>query len=660
MNNLDKYQKEAVICKSEKTLIVAPPGSGKTTVIINRVNYLIEGGIDDRNIITLTFTKSAAENMKNRFMNNFNKDRTPFFGTFHGLFYKILLRYHGKLDIISNFEAYAIIKKQLAKSTDEVSDEKIKEVLNNISLKKSNYLDSGDFKPSISKEIFQECYRVYEDYKEYKNLLDFDDLQRKTIELLHSNENILNGYRNLFKYILVDEFQDCDNIQIEFLKLMNQNIFCVGDEDQCIYSFRGSNPEVMVEFENVFKGGQKIHLKYNYRSKTNIVNLSKTIIDENKYRHKKEIIAYSQKIGNIQFVVPYDESEQSKFISEKIKERILNDDIMYSDNIILYRTNVESRSIIDRLIKDKIPFKLLDKEFNFFKHFVCQDLIAYLKLALDPTDKEAFAKVINKPYRYVSKGAIYKLKKNVENVNCFADLLSSGEIHPFQVKKIEELRNDVANLNRLTLRSAIDFILSDLDYLDYLKDYSNKYSQNVEDLFDIVDEFKESAKEFNKIIPFFEHIKNVEDNLVEAKNVKQDSVILSTIHGVKGMEFKNVYLIDCVDEMLPHKNAKDHEEERRIFYVGITRAIDNVSIYIPKNIKGNFTQKTPFVPDSIIKSDKLEYTGGFKVGQKVNSKVNGKGTIEGVKDGIVSVMFGNRLKRFDIKTVVEAKLIEII
>ncbi|MGL4451677.1 MAG: ATP-dependent helicase [Sarcina sp.] len=659
MQNLDIYQKQAVVSNSDKTLIVAPPGSGKTTVIINRINYLIEKNINDRNIIVLTFTKSAAENMKNRYMNIFNKKTSPFFGTFHGLFYKILLRYYGKLEIINTFEAFGVIKKQLMKASEEISDEKVKEILNNISLKKSSY-NIDDFKPTIAKDIFEECYKAYEEYKEYKNLLDFDDLQKKAIDLLQTNNNVLNGYKNLFKYILVDEFQDCDNLQIEFLKLISTNIFCVGDEDQCIYSFRGSNPEVMVNFDDVFTKSQKIYLKYNYRSRSNIVDLSKKIIDENKFRHQKEIIANSKQVGNIQFVVPYDESEQSKFVAEKIKERILTGEIKYEDNAILYRTNVESRSIIDRLIKEKIPFKLLDKEFNFFKHFVCQDLIAYLKLAIDPTDKESFAKVINKPYRYVSKGALLKIKKNIEEINCITQLLSSGEIHPFQVRKLEELRDDIANLNKLTLRTAIDFILSDLDYLDYLKDYANKYNQNVDDLYDIVDEFKESAKEFKKILPFFEHIKNIEDNLVEAKSINQDAVILSTIHGVKGMEFKNVYLIDCVDEMLPHKNAKDHEEERRIFYVGLTRAIDNVSVYIPKNVKGHFTQKTPFVPDSIIKSDKLEYTGGFKVGQKVKSKVNGIGEVEQVKDGVVTIVFGNRMKRYDIKTVVEAKLIEII
>ena len=659
MQNLDKYQKEAVVAGSEKTLIVAPPGSGKTTVIINRVNHIIKNKIDDKNIIILTFTKSAAENMKNRYMDIFNRQTSPFFGTFHGLFYKILLRYYGKLEIINTFEALAIIKKQLIKANEEVSDEKVKEILNNISLKKSNCYDDN-FKPNIAKDIFEKCYNAYEEYKEYKGLLDFDDLQRKAIELLKNNENILNGYKGLFKYILVDEFQDCDNLQIEFLKLMDTNIFCVGDEDQCIYSFRGSNPELMVNFEDLFKDSKKIYLKYNYRSRSNIVELSKKIIDENKFRHKKEIIANSKKIGNIQFVVPYDESEQSKFVAEKIKERMINLDIKYSDNVILYRTNVESRSVIDRLIKEKIPFKLLDKEFNFFKHFVCQDLIAYLKLAIDPTDKESFTKIINKPYRYVSKGALFKIKKNIEEINCFSELLSSGEIHPFQVRKLEELRDDIANLNKLTLRTAIDFILSDLDYLDYLKDYANKYNQNIDDLFDIVDEFKESAKEFKKILPFFEHIKNVEDNLIEAKKINQDSVILSTIHGVKGMEFKNVYIIDCVDEMLPHKNSKDIEEERRIFYVGLTRAIDNVSVYIPKNVKGHFTEKTPFILDSIIKSDKLEYKGGFKAGQKVKSKTNGRGIVEEVKDGIVSISFGNRIIRYDIKTVVEGRLIEIL
>lgn len=658
MYKLDKYQLEAVNSSNNSTMIVAPPGSGKTTVILNRVNYLMDNEINSKNIIILTFTKAAADNMKDRFIKDFNKDNAPFFGTFHGLFYKILIRYHGKVEIISSYEAYAVIKRALTKFSEDSTDEKAKEVLNCISLKKSSYNNETKFTPSMGESVFEDCYKAYEEYKEYKNLLDFDDLQKRVIELFKENKNILNGYKNLFKYILVDEFQDCDSLQIEFLKLIDNNVFCVGDEDQCIYSFRGSNPEIIVEFENEFREAKKIYLKYNYRSRKNIVDISRKVIDDNILRNKKEILSFSKEDGAIDIIVAFDESNQNKLIAQKIKERI-SENCFYRDNAILFRTNIESRNLIDRLIKEKIPFKLLDKEFNFFNHFICKDIIAYLTLAIDPTNKEAFARAINKPYRYVSKAIIRDLNHNMASIDCFDYVLSSKDVHPFQIKKLEDLKKDIANLNKLTLRTAIDFILSDLDYLDHIKDYATKYNQKAEDLFDIVEEFKESAKEFNKIISFFAHIKDVEENISLSKKINQDAIILSTIHGVKGMEFKNVYMIDCIDEFIPHKNADDEEEERRIFYVAMTRAIENLSMYVPKTIRNDTKNITPFL-GKINDFVTPEYTGGFKINQRVYSKINGYGTVEELKDGVVTIIFGNVLKRFDIKTVVQANLIKII
>lgn len=660
MYNLDKFQSQAVKCLSKDTLVVAPPGSGKTTVIINRVKHLIDNGVDPKNIIVLTFTKSAAENMRSRFKSICNNIATPFFGTFHGLFYKILVRYYGEVSIISTSEAYILIKKQLAQITEDVSDDKVREVLNNISLKKTTQRYDTNFQPSLSKTIFEDCYRVYEEYKDKKRLWDFDDLQLKTIELLEYNKNILRSYRSLFKYILVDEFQDCDDIQIEFLKIINENIFCVGDEDQCIYSFRGSNPEVMVNFEEEFPRGDKIYLKFNYRSKKNIVDLSKVIINENINRHKKDIEAFDREEGKIDFYVPYDEAEQSKKIAQKIKE-YKNKGQKYQETAVIYRTNMESRSIIDRFIREKIPFKLLDKDFNFFKHFICEDILAYLKLSIAPSDRESFIRIINKPFRYVSKGALVNFRKSNKSMNCFNLLLSCGDIHPFQVKKIEDLNKDILNLNRMTLRAAIDFILSDLDYLDHLKDYADKYNQEIEELLDIVEEFKVAAKDFNKIINFLAHIEEVENNLKESKNREIDAVILSTVHGVKGAEYKNVFIINAVDEIFPHKNSDNIEEERRLFYVGVTRAIENLTIYSPKSLKGTFREVSQFILNGNLASNKLEYDGGFKVGQRVLSKVNGEGTVEEVDRGVVTIIFGtNIMKRFDIKTVSKAGLISII
>lgn len=564
---LDNYQVNAIKIKEKNVLVVAAPGSGKTTVIINRVNYLIEERkARTRDIIVITFTKAAAENMKNRYKNTFNKTVSPFFGTFHGLFYKILLREGYKINIIESGKCHSIIRVILSKYFDDVNDDKIREVLNNISLFKTSLGNIENFKPTISNEIFKECYEQYEEYKAKEQLWDFDDLSIRVLYLLKNNERILNGYRGLFKYVLVDEFQDCDELQIEFIKLINQGneLFAVGDEDQCIYSFRGSKPKYMVDFHSSFKNGKKVYLTTNYRSKKNIVDISKKLICNNIGRNKKEIISYENEKGIIKFLKPYNEYVQGEEIANIIK-KIVGES--YSNNAILYRTNIEARSLIDSFTRRKIPFILLDKGYNFFEHFICKDIINYLTLSIDPFNKVAFNSIINKPFRYISKSNLSYVSKYEEHKNVFDILIDKNDTAPFQAKKLNELKNDISYLNKISLGSAIQYIISLLGYIDYLREYANKFNQNFSDLEEVLEELKGAAEGFKTIIEFLTHVENVKEEIEKNKIIK-DGVILSTIHGVKGMEFKNVFIINCVEETIPHKSSIEDnlEEERRLFY----------------------------------------------------------------------------------------------
>jgi DNA helicase-2/ATP-dependent DNA helicase PcrA len=663
MDNLDAYQLEAVKSKHRNTLVVAPPGSGKTTVIINRIKYLIEElGVKSENIIVITFTKAAAENMKLRYLKENNSGGIPFFGTFHGLFYKILKRHLGNIDIIDSSISYKLIQKILLTKLDEVAEDKVKEVLNNISLFKTSDIELAQFQPTLDKSIFNECLKSYEEYKKEKKLLDFDDLQIKCKELLLNNPRLLKGYRKLFTHILVDEFQDCDHLQIEILKLLNRenHIFAVGDEDQSIYGFRGSKPQCMIDFNNEFKGGVKKYLTYNYRSLENIVELSRKVIDKNIGRNKKEIRAYRQGNGEVKLLNPYNEFLQVDSLLNKIEE-FKQKGSKYSSNAILYRTNVEARSIIDGLIRRKIPFLLLDKEYNFFNHFICKDLISYLKLSIDPYNKESFFRVINKPFRYVSKNIIEKLKSDKYINNLFDALISNDDIHPFQMKKLEELKRDVATLNKMSLPLAIQFIITELGYLEYLREYSNRFKQSLDDLLEITEEFKSASGEFNSIINFLVHIENVEQGLKDNKNRKlQDGVILSTIHGVKGMEFNNVYIVDIVNELIPHKNnLEDIEEERRLFYVGITRAINNLYMYSPKTLRGKFKEPSPFISDENFKKISKSTDVGFVQGEKVNHKYFGEGVVSSIREDDIDIEFLDGLKRrFSISTILENNLLK--
>lgn len=661
---LDKYQMDAVKAEDRNVLIVAAPGSGKTTVIINKVNHLVcNKNIENGKIIIITFTKAAAQNMKKRYEDTFNRSNSPFFGTFHGLFYKMLLRTGKNIDIIDGGVAHKIVSNVLSKYFDEVNEDKIKEAINNISLYKTSRVALNEFKPTLTREIFEEALEKYEEYKRENRKYDFDDLAIEVIDMLRSDENILLAYRNLFRYILVDEFQDCDEMQIDFLKLINQgkdnSLFAVGDEDQCIYSFRGSKPEYMVSFDKIFNGGKKYYLSINYRSKKNIVEKSKDVIKFNKERNNKEIKWNRECQGIIKWFSPYNEKIQAETLSDIILENKKNG-ISYESNAVLYRTNMESMQIIEVLTKKKIPFTLLDREYNFFEHFICKDIIAYLKLSVNYFDRESFLQIINRPFRYISKGNLSYIKNYREEEDPFNIIINKTDTPPFQKKKLEDLKRDIAYLNKISLSSAIAYIIMDLGYIDHLKSYGERFNQSIEDLEDIIEEFKLSAEGFKTIFEFLSHIEEVKQTIEESKKkVKRDGVILSTIHGVKGMEFKNVYIINCCEETIPHASSikENIEEERRLFYVGITRAIDELYLFSPRNRKGQFKEVSRFIVESKLNDLPVD-TYGFEVHDKITHRTYGIGEIEELNNDKITISFGNIIRSFSLKVLMENNLLD--
>lgn len=659
--NLDINQKNAVYIKEKNVLVVASPGSGKTTVIINRVNHLIEDlKINEGNIIVITFTRAAADNMRNRYKSIFKKEKAPFFGTFHGLFYKILLREGYDIKIMDGGKGHAIIKSVLSRYFDDVNDDKVREVMNNISMFKTSLCTINEFKSTVSKDIFLECLKAYESIKEREGLWDFDDLSVKVLKLLTENKRILEKYRRMFKYILVDEFQDCDNIQVSFLLLMNKDneLFAVGDEDQCIYSFRGSKPEYMVNFHETFKDGVKVKLLTNYRSKNNIVEVSKRLIDKNENRNEKEIISYCDSHGIVHYSTPYNEYMQGEEIAKYIKENYQG---TYADNAVLYRTNMESRSMIDILTKRKIPFVLLDKGYNFFNHFICKDLINYLKLSIDQYDKNAFAWIINKPFRYISKENLGYINSYQEHKSPFDILINKKDMPPFQCKKIDDLRKEILYLNKMSLGSAIQYIISTMGYIDYLREYANKYGQSLDDLEDVLEEFKGAAEGFKTITEFLIHVNNVEEQIESSKAV-EDGVILSTIHGVKGMEFNNVYIINCNEEVIPHKSSMEEniEEERRLFYVAITRAINNLYVFSPKTMRGKFRETSRFIAESHLKEEAEKIDYGIEVGNMLYHRTYGEGSVIEIDKDKITIKFKDICRSFSLKVLMENNLVILI
>jgi|GEM_PF-122723 len=700
-NYLDNEQKAAVLCNNRNVIVSACPGSGKTTVLINKVLYLVKYGeiyksnytpknlsnevievmkkylqkgrdnlseediklfnsnltekaVNPDNIIVITFTKAAAENMKKRFKNLSEGRKSPFFGTFHGLFFKLLIRYEGQVKIIENNETYRIISSTLSSFTDEVSEEKVNEIKNYISVFKVSSIDIEEFEPNIDKSVFIKCFSAYEEYKNRHNLLDFDDLQINFKNLLLKEPRILNIYRKSFHHILVDEFQDCDEMQMQILKMLNEtnSIFAVGDEDQCIYSFRGSRPEFMVNFNRLFEKGKNLFLSINYRSTENIINISNALIKNNINRNEKNMFSSKSEKKKIECNNFYDENLEGDFIADEIKALISGEGYKYKDYAVLYRTNMESRSIIDALLRKKLPFKLLDKEYNFFEHFICKDVIAYLRLSIFPDDIESFIRVINKPFRYISKISLEKLKESNVKKNCFEAIKEMDTTPIFQMKNIDKLYKNIAHLNKMTLQGAVESIINNLGYEEYISLYCKKFKLKLSDLLDILEEFKESVKSYNTIIAFLSHIEEVKEELKKVKNnfQEENAVVLSTIHGVKGMEFKNVFIMNCVEDLLPNKNSIEEgiEEERRLLYVAITRAIDNIYFCIPKNIRGSSKQCSRFIEEIGLNSvDSLNLI--YNNGDLVVHHSFGKGKVIALKNNVIEIAFENSIARkFDV------------
>lgn len=604
---LDVYQENAVKSVERNLLVVAPPGSGKTTVILDRIKYLTTfKKVSPDEMKVITFTRAGAINMRERYNKLSQESSTPFFGTFHSLFLKILKNETHKLSLISELEKIKIINGVLYSYINSCNEEKVIEILNNISSFKNSNKSMCDFEPKIDRAIFKQCYSVYEQYMLENNKIDFDDIQIKFYNMFKAGSGLIEKYRNQFKYILVDEFQDCDELQINILRLLTtgNSIFAVGDEDQCIYGFRGSRPDCMVDFDKYFENGKKVFLCINYRSPKNIISISDNIIKNNVIRNDKKFIANKDYTRKIKVFSCIDEKTQAESISSLIINDSLNENFKYANYAILYRTNYESRIIADILFENKIPFKMLDEKFNFFKHSICKDLIAYYKLCLDPCDKESFIRIINKPFRYISRLNLEKFKNISVKEDCFDIIKDINSVPVYQIKELEKLRKRVKKLKKFNFNKSVDYILKRLGYKRYLINCKKTLKMENVDFEDIIIEFKSSINSCIDISSFIEKVIKFGDN-TEIKN--EEAVILSTIHGVKGMEFKNVSIVNCIEDVMPHSNSieKYLEEERRLFFVAVTRTIEDLNIFVPQNYRRKKTEQSRFIVEAGLKINEI-------------------------------------------------------
>ncbi|MVO70500.1 AAA family ATPase [Paeniclostridium sordellii] len=664
INKLNENQKDAVLHINGPCMVLAGPGSGKTRVITYRIlNLVLNNNINPKNILAISFTKASSMEMKNRALSLSNDRRlnSVNYGTFHSVFFRIL-RFFEKyeLDCIldeknKKFAIKGILKNLNVENAED--EDTILGIINEISYVKNELMDKIDFDSEIlTRDEFCRVYNMYEEYKESIKKIDFDDMLIKTYNLLKQNKQILDRVRAAYRYILVDEFQDINKVQFEVIKLIaspNNNIFVVGDEDQSIYGFRGSRPDFLLEFEDYFKGSKKYVLDINYRSKKDITDIANKLIQNNENRYEKSIKCDREHKGIVKYINTEDAEEEAKFIAKDILSKCEDNCTNYDDFAVIYRTNIQSRALVDAFMDMHIPFVVRDSIVTIYDHWVARDLLAYLRLGIDTTLSEDWIRIINKPFRYISKDSI---KLASEDRDFIGALINKANLHPKQVKTLNDLEIDLSYLKTLSPKNAISYIRTSLDYDRYVLDYCSNRKIKPTGLIEILNELESSSTHFKTINEYLEHIEKVKSEIVESKNNKNsEGVIFTTMHSAKGLEFPYVYIIGANEGTIPHEKSYDIEddkkrkeaieEERRLLYVGITRAQDELYISSPKNKYGRKVFQSRFIDE--IKSPTKEDIKAIKIGDKIVHNKFGDGVIIGKDGKMIEVKFKRGVKDLD-------------
>ena len=609
MTNYSSNQKKAIEHGAGPLMVLAGPGSGKTFVITHRIKYLIEGpGINPAHILVVTFSRAAAKEMKDRFEKLCSKSLVTF-GTFHSVFFNLLKTAYGfsSEQIASDELRYTLIKELIKRNAIENEDINTLagNLLNEIALvKQDNISIKNYYSNSISSDTFKKIYIDYESELEARGKLDFEDMLSLTYELLSERSDILKAVQNRYRYILVDEFQDINFLQYNIIKLMageKQNITVVGDDDQSIYRFRGARPEIMLGFERDFRNVKKVFLDINFRSSTQIVNASTKLISFNSKRFPKNFKAKNgdgAPVSLIEFKNPFLEVNS---IIKDIKDYIKSGQDI--NNIaVLYRTNLSPRLLIERLMRNNIPFTIRDAIPNLFDHWVAKDIISYIKLAINIGDKSDLLRISNKPNRYISRDSLSSSRANIETLFDYYDDKS------YMIKRIVELREHLRTIKNLKPATALRYIRNVVGYDEYIEEYCDMNGVESDDCYSILGDLENSAAEYNDFNDWFVHMDEYKDELIEARkksNENDKCVRLMTFHSSKGLEFDIVYIIDVNEGSVPYKKAKgvdEIEEERRMFYVAMTRARKKLFIcYCAENF-GKSIGKSDFVIELSSKS----------------------------------------------------------
>lgn len=562
-------------------MVLAGPGSGKTSVIVERTVYMInEGKIPASSILVVTFSRAAATEMKERFLKFVNSDRSEVtFGTFHGIFYGILKAAYNlnASNILSEEEKYSILREMTEKFGQEMEQEGdfLEEIAKEISVVKGNCISLEHYYASCcSDEVFREIYNGYKNALRTRRKLDFDDMILCCYELFSQRSDILKAWQKKFVYILVDEFQDINSLQYKILQMLAapaNNLFIVGDDDQSIYHFRGARPEIMLNFTRDYPGAETVLLDVNYRCSGNILKTAMNVINCNKKRFRKKLTTPNDVGMPVTCKVFDNPREEAVCVAAALKKRLEKGEKL-ENTAILLRTNQEAESLITALMEYQIPFTMKEQLPNLYRHWICRNLLAYLHMAAGDRSRKNFLELMNRPNRYISRDAL----KNSQI--SFHDLREYYKDKDWMCDRITTLETHLRILGTLSPFAAVNFIRKGMGYEEYLREYAQFRRLKPEELLEILDRIHESTRGMKNLKQWEDYIEDYTEKLNEQAKRQRDrkeGVTVSTLHAVKGLEYDIVYILNVNEGSIPYRKAvlaEAVEEERRLFYVGMTRA----------------------------------------------------------------------------------------
>lgn len=611
---LNRGQDEAIKHGNGPCMVLAPPGSGKTLIVTERTRYLIEeSGVRPDQILVITFTRYAAREMKERFERlTAGKNYPVTFGTFHSIFYGILKCAYGigANNLMSEKESSVLLQEVLdqtdIESTPEVEDEEelVRELLREVGMVKNGLCHLKDFHSKyLTQDEFAEVFRSYEHQKKELKKFDFDDMLVQCYALFRKKPEILQGWQKRFQYILIDEFQDINRVQYEVIRMLaapRYNLFVVGDDDQSIYGFRGAKPELMLYMKQEFPSLRTISLTVNYRSTEFITGAAARVILHNDTRFYKRVQSFRGRGQNVHVQEVLDEQEEAQYVTEEIQKK-LDQGIKPGEIAVLFRAAVQARMISEILSEHRIPFEMRDYVTNFYRHFIVKDMMAYLQLAAGKRDRSLFLTICNRPLRYLARNSMENRQVNFEDLRkfyCDKD---------WMLDIIDQFDVDVRMMKNMAPYAAIQYIRKKIGYDDFLKEYAEKHQISWKQLMDVMAELEERSKNFKSYDEWEIHIakytQELEEQQAKARKIKgerENKVQLMTIHSAKGLEFEDVFVIHANEGEIPHQKAekKDEiEEERRLFYVALTRAKNNLCISYITQKNGNSIKPSRFVEE---------------------------------------------------------------